>query len=58
MTFIFQQDVASRRTKQYLEDAAPEFINDEWTPQSPDCNLMDYCVWNSPSEKVYERSNG
>ena len=57
--FIFQQDGAtshtSRRTQQHLEEEAPAFIKkDEWPPQSPDCNPMDYCVWNSLSEKVYE----
>ena len=27
---------------------------DEWLPQSLNCNPMDYCVWNSLREKVYE----
>ena len=45
----------SHRTRQYLEDAAPAFIQkDEWPPQSPNCDPMGYCMWNSLSEKVYE----
>jgi transposase len=57
--YIFQQDGAtshtSRRTQQHMEDVVPAFIKkDEWPPQSPDCNPMDYSVWNSLSEKVYE----
>ena len=26
---------------------------DEWPPQSPDLNPMDYSVWDSLNEKVY-----
>ena len=26
---------------------------DKWPPQSPDCNPMDYAVWDSLSQKVY-----
>lgn len=57
--YVFQQDGApshtSRVTQAYLEDATPEFIKkDEWPPQSPDCNPMDYAIWDSLKEKVYE----
>ena len=57
-TYIFQQDGAtshtSRVTQEYLEQNTPEFIKkDEWPPQSPDLNPMDYSVWDSLSEKVY-----
>lgn len=57
--YIFQQDGAashtSKVTQAYLEQSTPEFIKkDDWPPQSPDCNPMDYAIWNSLSEKVYE----
>ena len=57
---MFQQDVApshtSRVTETHLEEATPEFIKkDEWPPQSPDCNPMDYAMWDSLKEKVYQR---
>ena len=36
----------------YLDGATPDFIRkDEWPPQSPDCNPMDYSVWDSLSQK-------
>ena len=39
---------------QYQSEATPEFIKkDEWPPQSPDCNPMDYNIWDSLKEKVY-----
>ena len=41
-------------TQEYLDGATPDFIRkDEWPPQSPDCNPMDYAVWDSLSQKVY-----
>lgn len=60
--FIFQQDGAtshtSRATQSYLEHSTPTFIKkDEWPPQSPDCNPMDYSIWDSLSEKVYRGRN-
>ncbi|GFR86853.1 hypothetical protein ElyMa_006063600 [Elysia marginata] len=31
-----------------------DFIaKDDWPPQSPDLNLMDYAMWDSLAEKVY-----
>lgn len=56
--YIFQQDGApshtSRITQDHLKDTVPELINkDDWPPQSPDCNPMDYHVWDSLSQKVY-----
>ena len=56
--WIFQQDGApahtSKTTQEYLDGATPDFIRkDEWPPQSPDCNPMDYAVWDSLSQKVY-----
>ena len=58
MRIVFQQNEAtshtSRATQSYLKDNTPSFIKkDEWSPQSRDCNPMDYCVWDSLSEKVY-----
>ena len=26
----------------------------EWPPESPDCNPMDYAIWDSLKEKVYQ----
>ena len=57
--FIFQQDGTpshtSRITQEHLDANTPEFIGkDDWTPQSPDLNPMDYHFWDSLSEKVYE----
>ena len=56
--WVFQQDGApahsSKTTQEYLDGATPDFIRkDEWPPQSPDCNPMDYAVWDSLSQKVY-----
>jgi len=56
--YIFQQDGApshtSRVTQDHLNDESPNFIKkDEWPPQSPDCNSMDYSIWNSLTNKVY-----
>ena len=55
---VFQQDEApahtSKTTQEYLDGAKPDFIRkDEWPPQSPNCNPMDYAVWDSLSLKVY-----
>ena len=45
----------SRVTQAHLEEATPEFIKkDEWPPLSPDCNPMDYVIWDSLKEKVYQ----
>ena len=48
--FIFQQDGApahtARQAQQFLQNACPEFIaKDEWPPNSPDLNPLDYSVW-------------
>jgi hypothetical protein len=47
--YIFQQDGATSRTskvtQEHLDEEVPEFIKkDEWPPQLPDCNHMDYHV--------------
>ena len=42
-----------RRT--LIEQVVSHFIKkDEWPPQSPDLNPMDYTIWDSLSEKVYK----
>lgn len=48
--FIFQQDGApahtAHQTQQLLHTKCPAFIGkDEWPPNSPDLNPLDYCVW-------------
>ena len=57
--FIFQQDEApshtSRITQEHLDANTPKFNGkDDWPPQSPDLNPMDYHVWDSLSEKAYK----
>ena len=60
ITHVFQQDRASSPTSKviqaYLEDATPEsIIKDEWPPQSPDCNPIDYGMGLSElKKKVYQ----
>ena len=50
--WVFQQDGAP--AQEYRDGATPDFIRkDEWPPQSPDCNPMDYAVWDSLSQMVY-----
>ena len=48
--FIFQQDGApahtARRTQEWLSLECPDFIDkDEWPPNSPDLNPLDFYVW-------------
>ena len=48
--FIFQQDGApahtAQRTQDFLLVSCPDFIKkDEWPPNSPDLNPLDYYVW-------------
>lgn len=48
--FVFQQDGAPAHTAQQTQDfltiSTPDFIRkDEWPPNSPDLNPLDYCVW-------------
>ena len=49
-SFVFQQDGApahtAQQTQEWLATNTPDFINkDEWPPNSPDLNPLDYCVW-------------
>ena len=45
--FAFQQDGAPTHSSQeWIEQHSPEFIKkDEWPPNSPDRNPLDYHVW-------------
>ena len=48
--FLIQQDGApahtARETVQYLECKGVPFIRpEEWPPNSPDLNPLDYCIW-------------
>jgi len=54
--FIFQQDSApahaARKTQEWLEQNTPDFITkDEWPPNSPDLNPLDYHVWGAMLER-------
>jgi len=56
--FVFQQDGApahrSRHTVAYLHCNVPEFIEPEnWPPNSPDLNPVDYSVWGALQQMVY-----
>ena len=58
--FLFQQDGApahrSRHTIAYLHSHVPEFIKPEnWPPNSPDLNPVDFSVWGASQEKVYRQ---
>ena len=50
--FIFQQDGApahtAQQTQDWLQQQCAEFIKkDEWPPNSPDLNPLDYFVWSA-----------
>jgi len=56
--YIFQQDGApahrSRHTIGYLNINVPEFIEPEnWPPNSPDLNPVDYSIWGALQQLVY-----
>ena len=55
--FVFMQDSApshrAKATQNFLRDNTPDFISSqEWTPQSPDLNPLDYSVWDILQELV------
>jgi len=57
---LFQQDGApahrARHTVAYLRSNVPEFIKPEnWPPNSPDLNPVDYAVWGALQQMVYRR---
>jgi inhibitor of nuclear factor kappa-B kinase subunit alpha len=59
--FIFQQDGApahtARLTQDWLDVNCPDFITkDEWPPNSPDLNPLDYHVWGAMLQK-YQQHN-
>jgi len=54
--FIFQQDGAPAHTASLAQDwlsrNCPEFIRkEEWPPNSPDLNPLDYHVWGAMLDK-------
>jgi inhibitor of nuclear factor kappa-B kinase subunit alpha len=54
--FIFQQDGApahtARLAQEWLQQNSPDFLKkDEWPPNSPDLNPLDYHVWGAMLEK-------
>jgi len=56
---VFMQDSTSshcaKATQDFLPDNTPGFISSqEWKPHSPDLNPLDYSVWDSLQERVYE----
>lgn len=56
--YVFQQDGApahrSRHTVAYLKANVPEFIEPEnWPPNSPDLNPVDYSIWGCLQQLVY-----
>jgi len=57
---LFQQDGVpahrSRHTVAYLHSNVPEFTEPEnWPPNSPDLNQVDYAVWGALQQMVYRR---
>ena len=45
----------AKATPNFLRDNTPDFISSqEWTPHSPDLNLLDYSVWDILQELVHE----
>lgn len=57
--FVFQQDGApahsARLTQQFLEQNVTEFIaKDQWPPNSPDLNPLDYHVWGTMLDKYQQ----
>ena len=58
--YYFMQDGAPSHTanitQEYLkENFGRRFIRkDQWPPNSPDCNPLDYFFWDAVKQKVYE----
>jgi len=58
--FIFQQDSApahrARDTIALLSWETPDYISpDQWPPNSPDMNPVDYKIWAVMQQRVYEK---
>ena len=56
--WIWLQDSApshrSKSTQMFLEQNTPSFVRaQDWPPDSPDCNPLDYHIWNQLKEIVY-----
>jgi len=56
--FTFQQDSApahrARETVALLSAETPDFISpQDWPPNSPDLNPVDYSIWGILQERVY-----
>ena len=54
--FVFQKDGApahaSRLTQEWIEQHSPEFVKkNEWPPNKPDLNPLDYHVWGAMLEQ-------
>jgi hypothetical protein len=59
--FLFQQDGApahtSKQAQEWLKRNCPEFVSkDEWPPNSPDLNPLDFCVWGVMLDKYHKHS--
>ena len=59
--FILQQDGArphtSKHTMEFLQQRGVKIIRpEEWPPNSPDMNVMDYRVWGAMMQTVYQGS--
>lgn len=58
--WVFVQDGATSHTanitQEFLKNTLKRrFVkSDEWPPNSPDCNPLDYYFWNAVKEKVYK----
>ena len=57
--FVFQQDGApahtAHQTQDWLQQNCPDFIRkDEWPPNLPDVNPLDFCIWGLMLDK-YEK---
>jgi len=57
--FVFQQDSApahrARETIELLGRETPNFISPEqWPPNSPDLNLVDYKIWTTMQQSIYQ----
>jgi len=56
--FVFQQDNAPEHcacdTVEFLRSETPQFVTpDMWPANSPDLNLINYCIWGMLQERVY-----
>jgi len=57
--YVFQQDSApahrARETVELLRRETPDFIQpDFWPPNSPDLNPVDYKIWATIQQRIYQ----